>query len=318
MSLFETLKLTDESELFLKNLTDDREKWSSYKGNLKPKEALDNLYKISQDKLDINIKNNKIYLKSNTSNSRSLELIAKELIPWKKGPYYLNDTFIDSEWRSDLKWKRFEEHLIDLKDKNILDIGSNNGYFSFLLSQFNPELVLAIDPVYPCFAQFEFLKYFYKNKNLFFKLWGVEHIPHMPNSFDLILYMGIIYHHRNPVSQLTDVYNSLKKDGQIIFETIGIPGETSTCLFPEDRYAMMRNVWFVPTLSCCINWLKKTKFKDIQVLGNTRLTAEEQRLTNWCRKDGKSLSDFLSPENNNKTVENHPAPRRFCISARKY
>ena len=37
--------------------------------------------------------------------------------------------------------------------------------------------------------------------------------------------MGIIYHHKNPIEQLTTIREALKPGGRIIFETIGIPGE---------------------------------------------------------------------------------------------
>ena len=33
-----------------------------------------------------------------------LEIQARELIPWKKGPFSLFGHLIDAEWRSDIKW----------------------------------------------------------------------------------------------------------------------------------------------------------------------------------------------------------------------
>ena len=246
-----------------------------------------------------------------------IEKRARALIPWKKGPFSLFDLEIDAEWRSDLKWDRLKDHLPDLKDKVIMDIGCNNGYFMFRMAEQNPKLVLGIDPVLQIGAQFKLINHFAKQENLHFELFGVEHLNLFKGMYDLIFHMGIIYHHRHPIQQLIDIREALKPGGQAIIETIGIPGEESIALFPEDRYARMGNVWFVPTLSCFVNWAKKAKFIDIEVIADTNLEHEEQRLTQWCPPPNQSLVHSLDPDNPSKTVEGHPAPRRFCLSVRK-
>ncbi len=48
--------------------------------------------------------------------------------PWRKGPFQINDLFIDSEWQSQIKYNLLEPHF-DLKDKIVGDIGCNNGYY---------------------------------------------------------------------------------------------------------------------------------------------------------------------------------------------
>ena len=185
----------------------------------------------------------------------------KDLIPWKKGPFDLFGIKIDGEWRSDFKWARIEKALGPLTNRRILDIGCNNGYFMFKMLEHNPEMVLGIDPVVRCLLQFKIIQSFIPHPNVFFELWGVEHVKYFKNFFDDIFYMGIIYHHKNPIEQLIMIKEALKPGGRIIFETIGIPGQDSYALFPEDRYAKMRNVWFIPTVSCSSNWLKKAKLK---------------------------------------------------------
>ena len=49
----------------------------------------------------------------------------------EKGPFQINDISIDSEWLSNEKWERFKELNISLDGKNILDVGSGNGYYAF-------------------------------------------------------------------------------------------------------------------------------------------------------------------------------------------
>lgn len=246
-----------------------------------------------------------------------IKLKAEQLIPWRKGPFRLFGMEIDAEWRSDQKWERLEKVVDNLQGKKVLDIGCNNGYFMFKMAEQNPEFVLGIDPVVPYWSQFKFINHFAKKDNLEMELLGVEDCVHIEKLFDVVFSMGIIYHHRNPIQQLLDIKKSMKPGAQLILETIGIPGSESIALFPEDRYAKMRNVWFVPTLSCLVNFAKKARFGDIEVVSDTPLTTEEQRLTEWCPPPRQSLEDFLDPEDNSKTIEGHPAPRRFLISCRK-
>ena len=185
------------------------------------------------------------------------------------------------------------------------------------MAEQKPELLLGIDPVIQCETQFKFLQHFARVPNLHFEMFGVEHIDSFKEMFDVIFSMGIIYHHRHPLEQLINIREALKPGGQAIIETIGIPGDESYALFPEDRYAKMRNVFFVPTLSCFINWLKKAKLIEVEVISATPLTFEEQRLTNWCPPPSQSLEDFLDPNDLTKTVEGHPAPMRAVLTATK-
>lgn len=251
----------------------------------------------------------------NTNDSKMIEEIALGLSHWRKGPFQLGELFIDSEWRSNIKWERIRPSLGDLKHKTILDIGCNNGYFMFEMLKQNPKTVLGIDPVPYCEAQFNFLQHFCQAPNLFFEMLGIQEVQHFDQLFDGILNMGIIYHHANPIEQLKHCRKALKKDGFLLLESITIPGEKSMALFPEDRYARMRNVWFIPTANCMKNWLHKAKFKHVEIVFDELLTNEEQRVTSWS--GGASLDDFLDPQEPSKTIEGHPAPRRAAIIAYK-
>ncbi|MBT3236484.1 MAG: tRNA 5-methoxyuridine(34)/uridine 5-oxyacetic acid(34) synthase CmoB [Bdellovibrionales bacterium] len=253
---------------------------------------------------------------SSSQHQQIMESLTK-LIPWRKGPFNLMGVELDAEWRSDVKWDRIDQVLGDLSGKLVLDIGCGNGYYMFRMLAKNPELVLGIDPVWHCHAQFHLINHFAPINQLHHHQMGIDHLPMMGQLFDTILSMGIIYHHRHPIQQLTDIYQALRPKGELILESIGIPGETPHALFPPDRYAQMSNVWFIPTISCMINWLKKSKFKEIEVLADTPLTPQEQRLTRWCPPPHRSLSDFLDPNDPTRTVEGFDAPRRFAIYARR-
>lgn len=242
---------------------------------------------------------------------------AKELIPWRKGPFQIGELDIDAEWRSDKKWERLKESLPDLKDKVVLDVGCNNGYYMFEMAKQDPKLVIGIDPVMHNQAQFDFINHFKGHDNLKFELFGIEDLPNFRSFYDVIFSMGVLYHHRHPLEQLISIREALVPGGEMIMETIGIPGEDSTCLFPEDRYSKMRNVWFLPTLACLKNWINRTGFIDIEVVSVSTTNFEEQRKTPWCPPPHQSLEDFLDDNDKSKTVEGYPSPVRFCIKAKK-
>ncbi len=239
--------------------------------------------------------------------------MARTLCPWRKGPFNLFGQKIDAEWRSDLKWERLLPFLPGLKDAVILDIGCNNGHYLFQMAEHHPRLALGIDPVDQYYAQYQFLQYFKADPLTQMELLGVDELQFFHHVFDVVFSMGVIYHHRHPLLQLDYIHQSLKPNGKLILESMTIPGPADYCLFPKDRYAQMRNVWFVPTKETVINWLERSGFKDIQLIFDVRLTPEEQRVTEWSTF--RSLSDYLQPNNPDLTVEGYPAPWRTAFIA---
>lgn len=308
-----------ELPLEILEIIKERSEWIHNKNALKYKNLLGEIPEINTDIL--NLDSDAIEITSGNELSdddfQKIKKISEALIPWRKGPFKLFNLEINSEWRSNLKWDRIKPHLPNLEGKNILDIGANNGYYMFKMAAHNPKLVLGIDPVIHNYAQFNFLQKFAKIPSLRFELLGIEHLKFFKDFFDVIFSMGIIYHHKNPIEQLQDIRNSLRTSGTVILESIGIPGENPMALFPQSSYAKMNNVWFVPTLSCMINWAHKAKFKNIEIISSSMMTFDEQRNTPWCPRPFQSLEDFLDPNDQDKTIEGYPAPMRFCLSLRK-
>ena len=254
--------------------------------------------------------------RSQSVDGDKLHEVLVDLKPWKKGPFKVCGTFIDSEWQSHLKWNRLSSVLPSLEGKHILDIGSNNGYFMFRSLAHRPSLVLGLDPIMRVYVQFLLLQKFAACPNMTMGLWGVDHLGLFAReSFDVVFSMGIIYHHRNPIGQLVQTREIIKKGGLLVLESLGVPGPRQWCLFPKKTYAKMRNIWFVPTLSCLMNWAYRAKFKEVTVVFSLPLSTEEQRATEWSGP--VSLSDFLHPEDKTKTIEGYPAPMRFCLLCRK-
>ena len=97
-------------------------------------------------------------------------------------------------------------------------------------------------------------------------------------------------------------------------ETLVIPGTEDSQLVPEARYAQMRNVWSVPTVTRLAHQLESAGFVEPEVLDVTVTSLDEQRSTDWMTFD--SLEDFLDPKDNTKTIEGYPAPTRAILKAK--
>tara|TARA_A100001015_G_scaffold321547_1_gene452890 strand:- start:2615 stop:3580 length:966 start_codon:yes stop_codon:yes gene_type:complete len=243
-----------------------------------------------------------------------LSAALKKLIPWRKGPFQFNNLKINAEWDSSLKWKRIESFIDEKRPNKILDVGCSNGYFMWKSLAFQPKSIIGIDPSDLCFFQYQAVLSFVKSSpNLALLPLRLDDVKSWKNKFDLINCLGVIYHHRDPVTCLRQCYDLLQKNGRLILESIVIPGNDDMALFPKSRYANMRNVYFIPTINCMKNWLIRAGFKQINALDMIQTTSEEQRTTEWTWD--VSLEHGLSE--NNKTKEGYPGVFRSIIIADK-
>ncbi|MFT5220028.1 MAG: tRNA (mo5U34)-methyltransferase [Planctomycetota bacterium] len=236
-----------------------------------------------------------------------------QLMPWRKGPYQISDCNIDSEWRSDFKWDRVQPHLASLESRRLLDIGCGNGYHCWRMLAENPELVIGIEPS-PLFnLQFQAVQRYAKADNIHMLPIGIEAIPDQLNWFDTVFSMGVLYHRRSPVDHLYQLKSFLRPGGELCLETLVIPGGEGEVLVPDDRYARMRNVWFIPSAPELCRWMRRCGFVNVRVVDETLTTTDEQRSTGWMQFE--SLEQCLDAENPAMTVEGLPAPRRAVIIA---
>ncbi|MEP4101842.1 tRNA 5-methoxyuridine(34)/uridine 5-oxyacetic acid(34) synthase CmoB, partial [Paraglaciecola sp.] len=135
------------------------------------------------------------------------------------------------------------------------------------------------------------------------------------NAFDTVFSMGVLYHRRSPIDFLYQLKNQLKKGGELVLETLVVEGDAQTVFMPGDRYAQMRNVWYLPSTAALTLWLQRVGFTNIRVVDVAATTIEEQRATEWM--DTQSLVDFLDPDDHSKTIEGYPAPVRAVLIANK-
>ena len=120
--------------------------------------AIQFLKPASNVKLDVT--DDAVRLHGDLKESRSdWTLRLNQLIPWKKGPFELFGVYIDSEWRSEMKWHRLLPFIGSLKDKDVLDIGCNNGYYMFKLLELEPQSVLGLEPYPKHWFSFNLINY---------------------------------------------------------------------------------------------------------------------------------------------------------------
>ena len=235
--------------------------------------------------------------------------------PWRKGPFEILGVPIDTEWRSCLKWDRLAPH-VNFHNCRVLDVGCGNGYYGWRMLQAGANLVLGFDPFLLFLMQFEVIRrYAAANAQHYVLPMTDQDIPERLNFFNVTLSMGVLYHRTSPIDHLQSLWHSLRPGGTLVLETLILESAAVTCLVPDDRYAKMRNVWFIPSIAMLQLWLKRTGFRDMQVLDISPTTTAEQRRTDWMTFE--SLADFLDPSDSNRTIESHPAPVRVMIVARK-
>ncbi len=233
--------------------------------------------------------------------------------PWRKGPFEVFGISINSEWRSDLKWERVIGQLKPLKNRHILDIGSSNGYYIFRMMQYYPAMVMGIEPYTNFYYQFMMLNSIAGIENIFTLPLKFEDTVTLSKKFNTVFCMGILYHRKSPIEFLSQIKKMLTADGELVLETLIIEGDSHNALVPEERYAKMPNVYFIPTIPVLITWLKSAGFKNARCVDISPTTMEEQRKTEWINTE--TLSDFLDPNDSSKTIEGYPAPVRAVVIA---
>ncbi len=241
-----------------------------------------------------------------------IDKLAWDLRPWRKGPFEIFGTLIDSEWNSAIKYNLLSKHF-DLKDKNVADIGCNNGYYMFRMLEQNPHKIVGFDPSPLCLTQFQFINHFIKS-SINYELLGIEHLEFYEEKFDVIFCLGVLYHRSDPIGALKSLKKGLQKTGELYLDTFMIEGDEDIALTPQKTYSKIPNIYFIPTIPALKNWCMRAGFSEIEILQLSQTNQNEQRKTDWIQ--GESLDNFLDPNNPNLTIEGYPAPKRVYIRAK--
>lgn len=141
-----------------------------------------------------------------------------------------------AHWKSFLWNKRFADHYERYafakdycKDKDVLDVASWSGYWSFALSQVAKHvywLDVSKDAV-------EYCDQHIKNKNLHFVLWDGRKFPFDDSSFDIVVSFETIEHIRDYEWFLKEIKRVLKKWWKLLMST------------PNFRWEIIKNKYHV-------------------------------------------------------------------------
>ena len=183
----------------------------------------------------------------------------------------------------------------DLSGKRALDIGVWDGAYSFELERRGAEVV-ALDVQDPDENGFNTAKKILESQVEHAKC-GIYHISSYTHDvagrysrqalgqFDLILYMGVFYHLKDPMRAFEAIKTVMKPDATLYFEGIVFDyawktevrlqhrqqeieavRDLSIAYFAAEEYGYDRDNWYIPTVTCLYSWLISAGF-SVQSMG---------------------------------------------------
>lgn len=237
-----------------------------------------------------------------------MESCLRQLHPWRKGPFQLGPLHMDTEWRSDWKWDRLAPVLGALDGQRVLDIGCGNGYFGWRMLGARAASVIGVDPTLLFCMQHRAIQHFFQHPRHWVLPLAIEELT-TTHRFDWVLSMGVLYHRRDPHEHIRQLHGLTEQGGKCVLETLIVEG--NQVLYPQGRYARMRNIGAIPDLGSLERWMLEAGFQDIRIVNVSTTSLDEQRSTSWMQFE--SLDKALDPMDLNKTVEGLPAPRRAML-----
>lgn len=119
-----------------------------------------------------------------------------------------------------VKFQRFAPHLPeDLTGKSVLDIGCNAGFYSMEMKRRGAERVLGLDHDDHYLAQARFAAETLGYDNIEFRNHSVYDVGSLGETFDVVIFMGVLYHLRHPLLALDLIHEHVAKD-ILIFQSM--------------------------------------------------------------------------------------------------
>jgi tRNA (mo5U34)-methyltransferase len=179
-----------------------------------------------------------------------------------------------------MKWKRFSSAIPDdLSGKSVLDIGCNGGFYSIEMKRRGARRVVGIDHDPDYLAQARFASNVLGLDIEFHQL-SVFDVASLGERFDLVIFMGVLYHLRHPLLALdlirahvagdVLIFQSMQRGNKDIAELAeDYPFAESEIFdrpdfpklhFIEKRYAQDPTNWFVPNRAAAEAMLRSSGF----------------------------------------------------------
>jgi tRNA (mo5U34)-methyltransferase len=197
------------------------------------------------------------------------------------------------------KWRHFAHALPeDLSGQTVLDIGCNAGFYSLEMKRRGAERVVGIDSDEAYLAQARFAAEVCE-ADIEFRQLSVYDVARLGEKFDVVLFMGVLYHLRHPLLALDLIHEHAARDLLVfqamqrgseevepvkenyafwekdIFERPGFP----KMYFIENRYAGDPTNWWIPNRACAEAMLRSAGFAPFAH------PEPEVFLCRWCELD---------------------------------
>ncbi|HEV7266051.1 MAG TPA: TIGR04290 family methyltransferase [Falsiroseomonas sp.] len=179
-----------------------------------------------------------------------------------------------------VKWRRFAHALpADLSGRSVLDIGCNGGFYSIEMKRRGATRVLGIDTDESYLAQARFAAEV-TGQEIEFRRLSVYDVGALGERFDVVLFMGVLYHLRHPLLALDLIHEHVAGD-LLVFQSMqrgaadvaAVDGDyefSETAPFDdpgwprlhfvEHRYAHDPTNWWVPNRACAEAMLRAAGF----------------------------------------------------------
>jgi tRNA (mo5U34)-methyltransferase len=179
------------------------------------------------------------------------------------------------------KWRAFE-HAVprDLEGRSVLDIGCNAGFYAMEMKRRGASRVLGIDWDERYLAQARFAAEV-KGLEIEFRQLSTYDVARLGEKFDLVIFMGVLYHLRHPLLALDLIHRHVARD-LLLFQSMQ-RGSAETMAIAEDypfddrlhfddsrypklhfierKYAHDPTNWWVPNRACAEGMLRSSGFE---------------------------------------------------------
>lgn len=168
----------------------------------------------------------------------------------------------------------------DLSGKSVLDIGCNAGFYSIEMKKRGASRVLAIDSDEEYLNQARFAAAINEAKIEFRKM-SVYDVPRLRERFDVVIFMGVLYHLRHPLLALDLLHDHVVKD-LLVFQSMQRGSKAAFAVeedypfsetgvfhqedfpkmhFVEHRYSGDCTNWWIPNRACVEAMLRSSGFE---------------------------------------------------------
>jgi tRNA (mo5U34)-methyltransferase len=179
-----------------------------------------------------------------------------------------------------VKWERFSHALpADLSGKTVLDVGCNAGFYCLEMKRRGAARVVGVDSDARYLAQARFAADVVDVDIEFHQL-SVYELPTLAERFDIVLFMGVLYHLRHPLLALDILHDCMVGD-LLVFQSMlrGSPAVKPferdyefwqadqfedpaypRMYFVERKYAHDPTNWWIPNQACAQAMLRSAGF----------------------------------------------------------